>query len=164
MVQSLHIRQAKMEEGSGAYQPQEKLEEAGSMPAGEMAATELPQEEAEQQFCEETTELESTAEWPLSATKVNKDSMGDQVDRPTDKEEKLQQGGLHTKSQPWDRLDEEIEGIRRLMLRSAAETASEEKLSREEPAIAAGQHIQQQQRSSGADGQIQRTVWDTGGF
>jgi hypothetical protein len=35
MVQSLHIRQAKMEE-------------VGSMPAGEMAVAELPQEEVEQ--------------------------------------------------------------------------------------------------------------------
>jgi hypothetical protein len=59
MVQSLHIQQAKLEEGSGAYQPQEKLEEVGSMPAGEMAAAELPQEEAEQQFSEET------ADWSL---------------------------------------------------------------------------------------------------
>jgi hypothetical protein len=42
-------------------------------------------------------------------------------------------------SQPWEQLDEEIEEIRRLMSRSAAETASEEELSRGEPAIAAGQ-------------------------
>jgi hypothetical protein len=42
MVQSLHIRQA-------------KLEEVGSMPVGEMASAKLPQEEAKQQFGEETT-------------------------------------------------------------------------------------------------------------
>jgi hypothetical protein len=60
----LHIRQA-------------KLEEVGSMPTKEMAAAELPQEEAEQQFNEETTELESAVECPLSATKVDKDSRGD---------------------------------------------------------------------------------------
>jgi hypothetical protein len=71
---------------------------------------------------------------------------------------------LHKESQPLDQLDEVIEGIRRLMLRSAAETASEEELSRGEPTIAAGQQMQQQQRSSGADGQLQRTVWDPGGF
>ena len=39
IVQSLHIQQAKLEEGSGAYQPQEKLEEVGSMTAGEMETT-----------------------------------------------------------------------------------------------------------------------------
>jgi hypothetical protein len=49
------------------------------------------------------------------------------------------------------------------MLSSAAETASNEKLRRREPARAAGQQ-QQQQRSDGADGQLQRTVWDPGGF
>jgi hypothetical protein len=50
------------------------------------------------------------------------------------------------------------------MLRSAVETVSEEEMSRGEPAIAVGQQMQQQQRSSGADGQLQRTVWDLGGF
>jgi hypothetical protein len=90
--------------------------------------------------------------------------MGDLVDLPTDKDEEVQPRRLHKESQPLDQLDEVIEGIRRLMLRSAAETASEEELSRGEPAIAAGQQMQQQQRSSGADGQLQRTVWDPGGF
>jgi hypothetical protein len=62
-------------------------------------------------------------------------------------------------------LEKEIEKIRRLMSRSAAENSSEEKLSRREPTIAAGkQQMQQQQRSDGADGQLQRTVWDPGGF
>jgi hypothetical protein len=36
MVQSLHIQQAKLEEGRGAYQPQEELEEVIIMPAQEM--------------------------------------------------------------------------------------------------------------------------------
>jgi hypothetical protein len=36
MVQGFHIQQDKLEEGSGAYHPQEKLEEAESMPAEEM--------------------------------------------------------------------------------------------------------------------------------
>jgi hypothetical protein len=48
------------------------------------------------------------------------------------------------------------------MLRSAARNYSEEKLSRRKPTIAAGK--KQQQQSSGADGQLQRTVWDLGGF
>jgi hypothetical protein len=34
MVQILHIQQAKLEVGNGAYQPREKLEEDGSMPVG----------------------------------------------------------------------------------------------------------------------------------
>jgi hypothetical protein len=42
MVKILHIQQAQLEEGSGAYQPGEKLEEAESMPAEEMVAEELP--------------------------------------------------------------------------------------------------------------------------
>jgi hypothetical protein len=50
------------------------------------------------------------------------------------------------------------------MSRSAEETTSEGKLSRGEPAIAAGQQMQQQQQSDGVDGQLQRTVWDLGGF
>jgi hypothetical protein len=72
MVQGLHIQQAKLEEGSGAYQPQEKLEEDESIPTEEMAAAELPQEEAEQQFSKETAELDSAAKWPLSAIKRDK--------------------------------------------------------------------------------------------
>jgi hypothetical protein len=40
---------------------------------------------------------------------------------------------------------------------------NEEKLNRGEPAREAGQQ-QQQQQSRGADEQLQRTVWDLGGF
>jgi hypothetical protein len=64
-------------------------------------------------------------------------------------------------SQPLEQLDEVIEEIRRLMLRSA-ETASEERLSRREAAAAAAQKQQQQQ--NGADEQLQRMIWDPGGF
>jgi hypothetical protein len=60
-------------------------------------------------------------------------------------------------------LDEEIEEIRRLMLRSVEETVSEDKMSRRRPVISAGK-MQQQHRSNGADGHLQRTIWDTGGF
>jgi hypothetical protein len=62
-----------------------------------------------------------------------------------------------------EQLKEVIEGIRRLMLRSAQEYVSRKKMSRRKPAIAAGKKQQQQQRS-GAYGQLQRTVWDPGGF
>ena len=50
-----------------------------------MVAAELPQEEPEKQFSEETTELESTAEWKISATKRDKDSRGDRADLPIEK-------------------------------------------------------------------------------
>jgi hypothetical protein len=52
------------------------------------------------------------------------------------------------------------------MIRSA-ETVSKGKLSIREPGTAAGKkkHQQQQQHSwRGADGQLQRMVWDPGGF
>jgi hypothetical protein len=61
-------------------------------------------------------------------------------------------------------LDKEIEEIKMLMSRSATKTASEEKLSRGELERTAEQWKQQQQQRSGADEQLQRTVWDTGGF
>jgi hypothetical protein len=132
------------------------------MPAGEMAAVKLPQEEVEQQLSEKTAELESAVEWPLSATKRDKDSRGDRADLPIEKK-KVQQRRLHTKSQPLERLDEVIEHIRRMMLSSAAKTTSNEKLSRREPAREVGKQ-QQQQRSRGADGQLQGKFWDPGGF
>ena len=56
--------------------------------------------------------------------------MEDLVDLPTDKDEEVQPRRLHKESQPLDQLDEVIEGIRRLMSRSATETASEEELCR----------------------------------
>jgi hypothetical protein len=71
--------------------------------------------------------------------------MGDLVDLPTDKDKEVQLRRLHKESQPLDQMDEVIEGIRRLMLRSAEKTASEEELSIGEPAIAVGQQMQQQQ-------------------
>jgi hypothetical protein len=52
-----------------------------------MVVAELPQEEDEQRFNEETVEMESTAEWPLSASERNKDSRGDQVDLPSEMKE-----------------------------------------------------------------------------
>jgi hypothetical protein len=72
--------------------------------------------------------------------------------------EKVQWSKLQKEIQPWEHLEEEIENIRRLISRSIVETGSEEKLSRGEPAIAGGQQMQQQHRSSGADGQLQRTI------
>jgi len=63
-----------------------------------------------------------------------------------------------------------IEEIRKLMLRSV-EAVSKEELTRREPAIAAGknkknmQKQQQQQHSwRRARGQLQKRIWDPGGF
>jgi hypothetical protein len=89
--------------------------------------------------------------------------MGDLIDLPTDKDEEVQPRRLHNESHPLDQLDEVIEGIKRLMSRSVVKTASEEELCKREPTIAVGK-MQQQQRSEGADGQLQRTIWDPSGF
>jgi hypothetical protein len=123
MVQNLHIQQAKLEEDRGAYQPGEQLEE-------DLAEENLSEGKG-------TAELESAVEWPLSATKRDKDSRGDRADLPIEKTE-VQQRRLHTKSQPLEQLDEVIEEIRRLMLRSAQEAVSKGKLSRRKPARVAG--------------------------
>jgi hypothetical protein len=48
------------------------------------------------------------------------------------------------------------------MVRSAQEATNNEKLSRREPARTAGQQKKKQRR--GVDEQLQRTVWDPGGF
>jgi hypothetical protein len=77
--------------------------------------------------------------------------MADLVDLPTDKEEEAQPRRLHKESQPLDQLDEVIEGIIRLMLRSTAESASKEKLGGRKPTRAVGR-MQQQQQGDGADG------------
>jgi hypothetical protein len=45
----------------------------------------MSEEEAEQQFSKETTELKSAAEWKTSATRGDEDNMRDQVDLPIDK-------------------------------------------------------------------------------
>jgi hypothetical protein len=74
----------------------------------------------------------------------------------------LQLRRLQEQDQPWEQLDEVIEEINRLMLKSA-ETASKEKLGREKAAAAAAQRKQQQQQN-GADGKLQRLIWDPGGF
>jgi hypothetical protein len=129
-------------------------------PARELAEIELSEKVAEQKVSqEETAELKSAAEWQLEATD-EEEGMGDHGDLPMC-QKILQLGRLHDPSQPWEQLDEVIEDIRRLMLRSA-ETASEERLGRRKEAAAAVQKQQQQQ--NGADGQLHRFVWDPGGF
>jgi hypothetical protein len=68
--------------------------------------------------------------------------MGDLVDLPICREE-VQWSRLQKESQPWEKLDEIIEEIIKLMIKSI-EAVSKGKLSRGKPAIAAGQQMQQQ--------------------
>jgi hypothetical protein len=75
----------------------------------------------------------------------------------------VKQRRLHKESQPLEWLDRVIEEIRSLILRSSHETISKGKLNRREPARATRQQ-QQKQQGSGADGQLQKIVWDLGGF
>jgi hypothetical protein len=124
-------------EDESEFQSEEQLEEAGDEPTEELAEASLSEEEVEQQLSNETAEMEFAAGWQAKATGDGENNKGDQDDPPIDKEE-LQQNMKHKESQPLEQLDREIEEIRRLMLRSATETASEEKLSRRKPAIAAG--------------------------
>jgi hypothetical protein len=132
-------------------------------PAKELTEFELSGRMIEQQDSqEETAELKSAAEWQLKATDAaEEDSMGDHNNLPMC-QTFLQLRGLQEQNQPLEKLDKVIEDIIRLMVESA-ETASEERLSRTATAAAAMQK-QQQQQQNGADGKLQRLIWDPGGF
>jgi hypothetical protein len=111
-----------LETYGGAYQPEERLKRVGDIPTQEeLTKANLSEEEVEQQLDDETTELNSAADWKLDATKGDKDSMGDRVYMPIDKygEKEVQQRRLHKKSQPLEQLDRVIEETRKMMLRSA---------------------------------------------
>jgi hypothetical protein len=90
-----------------------------------MTGANLSEGEVEQQLSDGTAGLESAAEWHAKATRNGENCKGDRVDLPINKEE-VQQRRLHTESQPLEQLDEVIEKIRRLMLRSAQEAVSKE--------------------------------------
>jgi hypothetical protein len=62
-------------------------------------------------------ELESAAEWPVNVTR-DESSMGDQDDLPLEKHEELQPSRLHKENQPMKQLEEVIQEIRELMLKS----------------------------------------------
>jgi hypothetical protein len=87
--------------------------------------------------------------------------MGDHSDLPTC-QKILQLRRLHEKNQPLEQLDEVIMQIMKLMLKST-DTASREMLSRRAE-TAAAQQKQQQHQQNGADGKLQRLIWDPGGF
>ena len=70
-----------MEASGGAYQPRDKLEEAGVEPTQEeLKETNLSEEEVEQQLSGETAELESITEWLASAT-GDEDNMKGRIDQ-----------------------------------------------------------------------------------
>jgi hypothetical protein len=112
-------------ENEAEFQSGEQLEEAGDEPAGELAEAKLSEREVEQQLSDETAEMNFAAEWQVKATRDGENHKGDRVDLPIDKKE-LQPRRLHKINQPLEQLEEVIEEIRRLMLRSAQESVSKE--------------------------------------
>jgi hypothetical protein len=108
------------------YQHELQLGEARMGPVEELTGVSMSEEVVEQQFSGETVELESAAEWPIRVTR-DESCMGDQDDRPIEQHEELQPSRLHERNQPMEQLEEVVEEIRRLMLRSAEEAVSKEK-------------------------------------
>jgi hypothetical protein len=109
--------------------------------------------------------MKSIEDRTLSATEDEEYDMGDRDDLPICRK-KMQLRRLHGQNQPLQQMDEMIEDIRRLMLRSI-EIASKERLSRrkvEVEATTTKQWKQQQQQGSGVDEQLPRIVWDPRGF
>jgi hypothetical protein len=90
----------------------------------------------------------------------DEEGMGDHSDLPMCRKF-LQLRRLHEQSQPLEQLDRVIEDIIRLMVDPAG-TVSKERLSSRKEAAAARK--QQQQQIDGADEQLQRMIWDPGGF
>jgi hypothetical protein len=138
------------------YQHELQLEEAGIKPVGELIRVSLFEEIAEQQFSGETMKLEFATVWPVDITR-DESGMGDQNDLPMEQHEDLQSRRLHKLKQPMKQLEEAIEEIRELMLRSAEEVVIKGKLDRKEPTRAAGEMRQQR---SGEERQLQEKVWD----
>jgi hypothetical protein len=122
------------------YQHEEKWKEVGFEPTqAELTGENLSEEEVGQQLSDEKPAgMGTAAEWPTKVTRDEENNMGGRCDLPIDKEE-VQQVSLQKKSQPMEQLDEVIEEIRKLMLRSAIEAVSKEKMDRKEPARAAGE-------------------------
>jgi hypothetical protein len=110
------------------FQPEEKLENVGLVPiegddrrAEELEEMKLSEKMFEQQISSIIVEVEPTVEWQATAM-GDKIIMGDQDDLPINmcgEEDMQQQRRLsEKKSHPIDHLDEEIEQIRRMMLKS----------------------------------------------
>jgi hypothetical protein len=118
------------------------LEEVGSAPIVEMIGVEMSEEMVEHNFSEETTKFESVGKWKFK-DKGYEGSMGDQVDMPFDQHEEVQQIRLHKESRPTKQLEEMIEEIRSLMLRSTHEVVSKERLNRGKSSTIIGKQQQQ---------------------
>jgi hypothetical protein len=88
----------------------------------------------------------------------DEENMGDHYDLPNCRKF-LQLGRLQKQDQPLEPLDAVMKEISRLMIRSAR-SASEEGLSKKKEAA----QQQKQQQGDGADEQLQRMIWDPGGF
>jgi hypothetical protein len=115
------------------HQHELQLEEVGIEPDKEMTGVNLSEEVVEQQFSGEIAELEYATEWLVTVTKYES-NMGVQYDTPTRRHEDLHLRRLHQKHQSMKQLEEVIEDIRELMLRSREEFVSKEKLEIKEPA------------------------------
>jgi hypothetical protein len=61
-------------------------------------------------------------------------------------------------------VDEVIEEIRKLMSNSDKEAINKEKIDKRKPTRASAKMQEQQQRSKGAERQLQEKFWDPGGF
>jgi hypothetical protein len=120
------------------HQHELQLEEAGMEPVEELTGVNLSEVIAEQKPSDEKSAgVEAAAEWKAKATRDEEDNLGDQCDLPIDKEE-VQQASLQKESQPMEQLDEVVEEIRKLMLGSAEEAVSKEKLDKKETCTSSG--------------------------
>jgi hypothetical protein len=76
----------------------------------------------------------------------------------------VQQSSLHERrSQPVEQTGRGDRGDKEVDVEVSTRSVNKEKLNRRKPARAAGKK-QQQQKARGAGGQLQRRVWDPGGF
>jgi hypothetical protein len=140
IVKSMHIQQAKLEIDGGAYYPKEQLEEVGVEPTQEDL-----KELIYQRRKLSNSSVMRLQNWSLQQggnlmPQKEEDNMGDRYDLPFHQhKEEMQQSSLHERrNQLVEQLEEVIEEVRELMLRSTQETSSKEKLSRRKPAREAG--------------------------
>ena len=90
------------------HQHELQLVEARIELVEKMTGVNLSEEAPERQFIIETTGAKDVAEWQVEATRDGEYEMGDHDDLPICREE-MKPRRLHTQSQPWEHLDEEIE-------------------------------------------------------
>jgi hypothetical protein len=93
----------------------------------------MSEEIVEKQLGKDPAELESTTEWPVNVI-GDEGSMGNQVGLLIDRHEELQPSRPDKESQTVEQLEEVIEEIRRLMVKSTKEAFIKGKLNRGKPA------------------------------